>query len=81
MEDIPVKPVPSTKYISRVEIYCHDFQLKNKCGWFQVNQFNEEGGLVEVSRVFMPEEAYALWGTDDDYVVDFCLQHLGFEKQ
>ena len=41
---------------------------------------NAEGSIVEVKSLKLEQPDYSLWGTDDEFVVNWTLQQLGLEK-
>jgi hypothetical protein len=41
---------------------------------------NASGVIVEVKSLKLEQPDYSLWGTDDEFVVNWTLQQLGFEK-
>jgi hypothetical protein len=38
------------------------------------------GSMVLEGNLTMNEEEYALWGTDDNYVINWALEKLNFQK-
>lgn len=42
---------------------------------------NSDGVVVEVKHLILGQPDYSLWGTDDDFVVNWTLQQLGLSKQ
>ena len=39
------------------------------------------GTIVDVKHLKLEQPDYSLWGTDDDFVVNWTLQQLGLSKQ
>ena len=42
---------------------------------------NSEGVVVEVKHLKLEQPDYSLWGTDDEFVVNWTLTQLGLSKQ
>lgn len=41
---------------------------------------NSVGSIVEVQHLVLSQPEYGYWGTDDQFVVNWTLQKLGFTK-
>jgi hypothetical protein len=42
---------------------------------------NADGVIAEVKHLKLEQPDYSLWGTDDEFVVDWTLRQLGLTKQ
>jgi hypothetical protein len=42
---------------------------------------NADGSITAVVPLKLEQPDYSLWGTDDDFVVNWTLQQLGLSKQ
>ena len=50
---------------------------------FDVMAYSQDssGRAVGSQMVHIPPEICSQWGTDDDFIVDYVLQQLGFSRQ
>jgi len=80
-ETIEIQPYPINKEISYLKIFLDNFQLNAKEGVCSVYEYTSTDCLINVSRVPIPHEIYSEWGTNDDYIVEFVLDQLGFERK
>ena len=46
-----------------------------------VRMFGKEGKPVDSKQLTMEGEDYQKWGSDDNYVIDFVCQKLGFTRK
>lgn len=67
----------STLTVTRFEIDSIDIRLFNSA-LIRVNLFDSNGFRVCVKNILMEGEDYAKWGNDDQYIVNFVIQSLGF---
>ena len=42
---------------------------------------NPDGSVIEVKHLVLSQPDYSLWGTDDEFVVNWTLIQLGLSKQ
>jgi hypothetical protein len=73
--------VPFDKVVTTV-IYSFDIQsieinLFNSAK-IRVTLLNEQGNIVDVSIVLLEGDDYTNWGNDDNYIINFVANDLGF---
>lgn len=74
---IKIKPIP--EFLNELEINSVSVNLDQSAiiGTYVKN----EVGMGYSSQLLMDKEAYALWGENDEYVVEWCLTQLNLEKE
>lgn len=80
-EDIPILPYPIDKTIAYVRVLIDNFQLQATDCWCSVYEYTSDDQFINMSRVYVPPDIYEHWGVDDDYLVNYCLETLGFERK
>ena len=80
-EAIPIQPYPVNRSIDHVKVFVDNFQLLATSGSATVYEYDVSGNLLNVSRVPIPSEVWESWGSDDMFIVDYCLDILGFERR
>ena len=82
MDDkIPIVPYPIDTSISSVSVSVENFTLNALDCWLQVFEYDANDKFLNMNRVYVPSEIYAEWGTNDDSIVDHCLEQLGFIRK
>jgi hypothetical protein len=77
MSNILPFEIVSTLTVNRFEIDSIDIRLFTSA-IIRVNLFDSNGFRVSVKNVFMQGEDYANWGNDDQYIITFVMNSLGF---
>ena len=77
MSNILPFEIVSTLTVNRFEIDSIDIRLFTSAV-IRVNLFDLNGFRVSVKNVLMQGEDYANWGNDDQYIVTFVMNSLGF---
>lgn len=80
-ESIPIQPYPINRSIDNVKVYIDNFQLMATSGSATVYEYDASGTLLNVSRVPIPSDIWQEWATDDLFIIDYCLDILGFERR
>ena len=80
-EAIPIQPYPVNRSIDHVKVFIDNFQLLAISGSATVYEYDVSGNLLNVSRVPIPSEVWGSWSSDDMFIVDYCLDILGFERR
>ena len=78
---VPIVPFPLNNSIAYVRVSVENFQLHATDCWLQVFEYDADDKFLNMSRVYVPPEIYSEWGTQDDYLVEFALDQLGFERK
>lgn len=78
MDDyINVQPTDVVMSCVKVRLSISNFQLKATTCSVIAQKFDENNNLIDVVNVFINEEEYSQWSTDDNYIVDLVLTKLG----
>jgi len=77
MSNILPFEIISTLTVNRFEIDSIDIRLFTSAV-IRVNLFDLNGFRVSVKNVLMEGEDYSKWGNDDQYIVSFVINSLGF---
>lgn len=78
---ITIEPYPVDNAISSVSISVENFTLNAVDCWIRVLEYDANNKFLNVSRVYIPPEIYHDWGTNDDYLVEYCLDTLNFVRK
>lgn len=77
IEPVNIVPVTFSYTCNRVQITIDDFQLLATSATCRVYFYNgDTGSVIKVQSVTIPEDIYAEWGTDDQFIIDYVLQTL-----
>jgi hypothetical protein len=74
--EIPQSPIIETS----VRIIVLNVEL-NVSANIDVQLLNSEGNIVDVKHLTLSQPDYSLWGTDDEFIVNWSLNQLGLTKQ
>jgi hypothetical protein len=77
MSNILPFDIVSTLTVHRFDIDSIDIRLFTSAV-IRVNLFDSNGFRVSVKNVLMEGEDYANWGNDDQYIITFVMNSLGF---
>jgi len=77
---IRIEPYPINPNILYVTVNIDSFQLGAMDCWLIVREYDKKDKLIQSNRVYVPTEVYTEWTRDDDFIVDFALDQLGFER-
>ena len=77
MSNILPFEIVSTLTVNRFEIDSIDIRLFTSAV-IRVNLFDLNGFRVSVKNVLMEGENYTKWGNDDQYIISFVTNSLGF---
>jgi hypothetical protein len=77
MSSILPYEIVSTITVNRFEIDSIDIRLFSSAN-IRVNLFDLAGFRVSTRSVLMEGDDYANWGNDDQYIVSFVMNALGF---
>lgn len=80
-EDIEIKPYPIDQSIAYVRVMIENFELNAIECYCSVYEYGKDDKFINMSRVYIPPEVYQNWGVSDDYIIDYCLDQLGFERK
>jgi len=78
---IPIIPYPINRDIAYVKVHLDNFQLLATEGSASVYEYTAGDQLINVSRVPIPAEIWSGWATDDEYIIEYVLETLGFERR
>lgn len=78
---IEIEPYPIDTAIHYVKVYLEGIKLNAVDCYCSVYEYDVNRRLLNMTRVYVPPEIYAEWGTSDDYIIDYCLDQLGFHKK
>ena len=73
--EIPQSPIIETS----VRIIVLNVEL-NVSANIDVQLLNSEGNIVDVKHLKLEQPDYSLWGTDDEFIVNWSLNQLGLQK-
>lgn len=80
-DKIELEPYPIDTSIDYVRIYIENFQLNAIEGWVNVYEYDKNDKFINVSRVYIPPDVYSEWATDDNYIIEYALDQLGFHRR
>lgn len=80
-DNIPIIPFAVDMEIDYVKIYVENFQLNAIDCWVSVYEYDKNDKFINVSRLYVPPEVYSEWSTSDDYIIDYALDQLAFQKR
>ena len=69
----------STTTITSFDIESIDIQLFSSAK-IRVNLFNGQGHRVDIRYVTLSGDDYTSWGNDDQYILTFVINTLGFSQ-
>ena len=82
MDDrIKIEPYPIDTAIASVSVSVENFTLNATDCWLQVIEYDANNKFLNVSRVYVPPEIYMDWGSNDDYLIEYCLEQLNFIRK
>jgi hypothetical protein len=81
MEQINVqdKTITTSRVVKSMEIDSIEVKL-NESARMIVKLLDENGGLVNVEVINLTGDDYLNWGDNDQYVIDYALNHLSLTK-
>ena len=79
-EAIPITPYPINRNINYLKIFIDDFQLNAMDGSASVYEYDSNDLLLNVHRVHIPPDTWKAWSSDDNFIVDYILDILGYER-
>lgn len=47
----------------------------------EVHSLDTDNNIINIDLIILTAEEYALWGTDDSYIVNIVASKLGFTKE
>lgn len=77
---VRIEPYCINPRIFYVTVHIDQFQLGSMDCWLIVREYDKNDNFIQSNRVYVPPEIYTEWTRDDDYIVDFALDQLGFER-
>lgn len=80
-DDIYIEPYPIDQSIDHVKIKIEDFRLNALDCWCSVYEYDSNDKFINMSRVYVPSDVYTQWSTDDEYIIQYCLNQLGFHPK
>lgn len=80
-DQVEIVPYPLDNSIVYVSVSVENFQLNAVDCWLQVYEYDANNKFLNVNRVYVPSEIYQDWGTNDDYLVEYALDTLGFVRK
>ena len=80
-QPVEIVPYPLDTNISFISVSVENFQLNAVDCWLQVYEYDANNKFLNVNRVYVPSEIYQDWGTNDQFIIDFALAALGFERK
>lgn len=69
---------PSVRYI---KVQMLDFQLNAVDGNVLVYIYDKDDFKIDCRRLYIPPDVWTEWGTDDDFLIDYCIQTLGMIRK
>lgn len=80
-EKIEIEPYLIDSSINYVKMFIDDFRLNAIDCWVSCYQYDKNDKMIQMSRVYIPPEIYKDWATDDDYLIEYCMEQLGFIRK
>lgn len=78
MDDyINVQPTDVVMSCVKIRMSINNFQLKATSCDVLVQKLDENNNLIDIENVFINQEEYSNWSTDDDYIINLVLSKLG----
>ena len=68
----------TTTTITRFEIDNIDIRVFSSAR-IRVNLYNLAGQLIDIANVILSGDDYANWGSDDQYIINYVANALGFQ--
>lgn len=81
MTEILIQPYPIDRQIDHVIIFIDDFKLNDTQGSASVYEYDVNDTLLNVSRVPIPTEIWTEWSRDDNYIIDYILDVMGYDRR
>lgn len=78
---IPIAPYEINKFIHYIRISICNFRLNSLDCWVVIHEYDGTYTLLNTSRVYINSYIYSKWGKNDDCIIDYALDQLGFERQ
>lgn len=80
-EPIMIETYPINPKIQYIRMAIDDFKLGAEDCWVVVKEYDKDDFFLNLTRVYVPPEVYAEWSTDDDYIVDYAMDYIGFVRK
>ena len=77
---ISIQPQAKESIVTQVRVELSSFSLNATEGMAVVTMFTDATRYVECQTVPIPPEIYSVWGTDDNFIVDYVLTELGLVR-
>lgn len=78
---VDIEPYPINPEIKYILLHVDNFQLGADDGWVSVIEYDKNDKFLNMTRVYLPHEVYSEWACDDDYIVEYCMDYLGFKRK
>lgn len=75
---LQIDPVLSGKTAVAVE-FILDYKFFATDASLFAKFLDEEGGFIEIKRVYVPPEVYAQWLDTDQFLIDYAVEQLGIK--
>lgn len=72
-----MRPSDIVRACVKVRVRLNNFVLNAKDCHATVEKYDANTRLIDVATVYINEEEYKLWGTDDNYIVGLALSKAG----
>lgn len=80
MTTISVTPIDVIKVCKYASVSIHSFSLNATSCKVTVYLMDENQHVVDARNVDINEAEYALWGNDDNYIINLALSKAGVSK-
>lgn len=80
-DPIRIDPYPVNPNIQYIRMGIDDFKLGASDCWVIVKEYDKDDFFLNLTRVYIPPEVYAEWSRDDDYIMDYVMDHIGFRRK
>lgn len=77
---ISVEPIDLVRSCTKIRMFINGFTLNAKNCSVRAEQYDSENQLLVVTNVFINDEEYAEWGSDDKYIEDLVMSKLGLTR-
>lgn len=81
VEKIYIEEYPIDPRIRYIKIKLDNIQLHDKDCWVDIFEFDRNHKELDRYRFHIPQDIYQDWATDDDYILEYIMDHFGFVRR
>lgn len=81
MSEIFIEPIPVQKEVSYIKITVNGFELMATECTLSIWEHDSTGKILDFKMLHVPPEIYGQWKEDDQYIIDYALNQLGYVEK